>query len=78
MDIQKKHWRCFKVQKNSSFSGVAFEEEKEAEDAIFREVIENDPLLKNFSRLKDVIQQREKYFLHNSIRGFLRGLSKEK
>jgi len=59
-------------------SEVAFEEEKEAEDAIFREVLENDPLLKNFSRLKDVIQQREIYFLHNNIRGFLRGLSKEK
>jgi len=63
---------------SSYVSGVGLKKENEIEDIIFRELLEKDLLLKNFPRLKEEIQQREEYFLHNSIRGFLRGLSKER
>jgi len=50
-----------------------FEGEGEDELLVFLEdeLLKRDPLLRSFSRLEVDIQERERYFLRNSLRGYL-------
>lgn len=47
-------------------------------DSCMRRLLEEDPLLAGWNRLKDDVKERESFFLHNSIRGFVQYLEESK
>ncbi|SMB97520.1 Glyoxylase, beta-lactamase superfamily II [Thermanaeromonas toyohensis ToBE] len=51
--------------------GFQRQEEKELLVVLMDELTTRDPLLESFYRLDPAIQQRERYFLENSLRGYL-------
>jgi len=52
-------------------------EGEEAVDIILSRLLEEDPLLSEFARLPEDIRSRERFFLQNSIRGFLDYVQRE-